>query len=110
MSPFHPVPRSTRRLPLRFRTALQQQGEALYSADAISISSRYRRTLGRVSAWKRESGYGFISHAGDGTSSYVHIKDVLNAENDFVTVGTPVEFDPVTTERGSKAVAVVVLR
>ncbi|MFL5245095.1 MAG: cold shock domain-containing protein [Gemmataceae bacterium] len=89
---------------------LQQQIEALSTFSGIASSSkRYGRSLGRISTWKGDRGYGFIKQSSGEEDAFVHISDVVNRPGEFLKDGTPVEFDTVSDGDRLKAIKVVVL-
>lgn len=73
-------------------------------------SNRYIRQIGTVSDWKEGKGYGFIRPESGGESLFVHFTDLKNSISDCLPIGTTVEFDIVTGERGPKASAVYLIR
>jgi CspA family cold shock protein len=62
---------------------------------------------GQVNRWFEDRGFGFISEDESNSSYFVHYTDVENEEE--LTIGDTVEFEPIETERGWKAINVKVL-
>jgi|GEM_PF-749712 len=93
----------------RIQETLTQQITLLMGAAAVRPSSRYHRLFGKITAWKVDRGFGFIRIGGDAPDVFVHINDILNAEEHINPDGMMVEFEAVAVPQGTKAIQVVIL-
>ncbi len=89
-------------------TTVLQQITSLSAIASIS-SPRFHRLFGKVKAWKRDNGYGFIKQANGEPDAYLHITEVLNSRDGLVPEGATVEFEVVSGSQGPKAVKVLIL-
>jgi cold shock CspA family protein len=92
------------------RANLEQQVVALSSVSAVAQTSRYHRSMGKISTWKKENGYGFIKQANGAADAFINIGDVVGTKPEFLNEGANVEYDIVQQERGPRAMNVVVLK
>jgi cold shock CspA family protein len=93
----------------RIRSALLQQITSLSAVASVSSSTRYHRLFGKVTTWKRDKGFGFVKQANGEADAFLHIREVLNAKDDFIPEGATVEFEAVPGTQGLRAVAAVIL-
>ena len=91
------------------RTAFNRQSAALTASASIAAAGRYRRHLGRISSWKADRGFGFVRPINGDPDLFLHISEVLNADQGVVPEGVAVDFDIVQKQQGPNAVAVVLL-
>lgn len=88
---------------------LGQQVKALASFSSVLASGRYCRTTGRVKTWISDQAYGFIEPPDDGKDVFVNIADVIEHNGSALELGVMVEYDCIDTNKGKKAVNVVIL-
>lgn len=65
------------------------------------------RFQGSITRFDNERGFGFVLPDGARTAAFVHVKDV--AGNILLRKGERIEFDLITTKRGTQALSVVLL-
>ncbi len=95
---------------LKLVKRLEMQMRQLAMPTRTSGSSRYGRPYGRVVKWDADRHYGFIApDGGMGAQAFVHSRDIADPDTHELAVGTTVEYDQVETEKGLKALNVVVL-
>jgi cold shock CspA family protein len=92
------------------RSILAEQVASLATLAGITESSLLHRRIGRVCSWKPTSGFGFIRENGVSDDIYLSIHEVLDKSIHQVPEGTFIEYDTMTTEKGVKAINVVVLQ
>jgi cold shock CspA family protein/energy-coupling factor transporter ATP-binding protein EcfA2 len=94
----------------RLRTRLEQQVVALAMPMRAAGSRRYGRPYGKVVKWDGERSFGFIDpEGGQGAQVYVHTRDIVDDDVHALALGTLVEYDVTETDRGLKALRVVVI-
>lgn len=92
------------------RKQITQQLAALSKVESYSGNARYCREIGRVVAWKQEKGYGFIRPNAGGADVFIHIKDVLDINDESLPEGTLVEYESVQRQNRYAAKTAIVLR
>ncbi len=92
------------------RRSFLDQAIAVDKVANIETSNRYHRLIGRITNWNYDKMFGFIRPKCDDANLFVHCSDILNAESGEAFEGRWAEYDRVATDKGEKAVDVVILK
>jgi cold shock CspA family protein len=94
----------------KLRTRLEQQMAQLAMPMRSAGSSRYGRPFGKVVKWDSDRHYGFIAPEGGlGMQVFVHSRDIDDEDTHALAPGTMVEYDVSVTDKGLKALNVVMI-